>query len=88
MKCVMFYETAADGLSKAPGQYPAHKARVDDFASRGLLLMVGTFANPAEGALGIFSSREAAEAFARDDSFVLNGVVGAVTFKDWNEMLV
>jgi uncharacterized protein YciI len=84
----MFYETAADGLSRAPNHYPAHKARVDEFARRGLLLMVGTFANPAEGALGIFSSRESAEAFARDDPFVLNGVVGTVTFKDWNEILV
>ena len=88
MKCVMFYETAADGLAKAATHYPAHKARIDEFAGRGVLLMVGTWANPAEGAIGIFTSREGAEEFARDDPFVLNGVVGAVTFKDWNEMLV
>ena len=88
MKCVMFYETAADGLPKAATHYPAHKTRVDEFARRGVLLMVGTWANPAEGAIGIFTSREAAEEFARNDPFVLNGVVGTVTFKDWNEMLV
>jgi uncharacterized protein len=88
MKCVMFYETAADGLPKAAIHYPAHKARVDEFARRGLLLMIGTWANPAEGAIGIFRSREAAEEFARDDPFVLNGVVGMVTFTDRNEMLV
>jgi uncharacterized protein len=87
MKCVMFYATAADGLTKAPTNYPAHKARVDEFARRGVLLMVGTWADPAEGALGIFSSREAAEEFVRGDPFVQNGVVGNVTLKDWNEIL-
>ena len=87
MKCVMFYETAADGLAKAPRNYPAHKARIDEFAQRGVLLMVGTWANPADGALGIFTSREAAEEFVRGDPFVENGVVGKVTFKDWNEIL-
>jgi len=88
MKCVMFYEPAADGLSKAPSNYPGHKARVDEFARRGVLLMVGTWANPAEGAVGIFTSRQAAEEFARGDPFVVNGVVGTVTFRDWNEILV
>ena len=79
---------SSNGLPKAATHYPAHKTRVDEFARRGVLLMVGTWANPAEGAIGIFTSREAAEEFAHDDPFVLNGVVGTVTFKDWNEMLV
>ena len=40
------------------------------------LLMIGTFSNAQEhGAMAIFTSREAAEAFARDDPFVLHGVV-------------
>ncbi len=87
MKCVMIYETAVDGLPKAPLHYPAHRARVDDFHARGLLLMVGTFANPAEGAMGIFTTREAAEAFIREDPFVLNGVVSKWTLREWNEVL-
>jgi len=28
MKCVVFYETAAEGLAKARGVYPDHKARI------------------------------------------------------------
>ena len=87
MKCVVFYETAADGLAKAQTNYPAHKARLDAFAQRGVLLMVGPWANPAEGALAIFASREAAEEFVGGDPFVETGVVGKVTFKDWNEIL-
>jgi len=87
MKCVVFYDAAADGLAKAQSNYPAHRARIDAFAQRGVLLMVGPWANPAEGALAVFTSREAAEEFVRGDPFVENGVVGTVTFKDWNEIL-
>lgn len=88
MKCVLFYELAADGLAGAQQNFPGHKARIDEFARRGLLLMVGPWANPAEGALGIFTTREAAEEFVQGDPFVQNGVVGRVTFKDWNEVLM
>jgi uncharacterized protein YciI len=87
MKCVVFYETAADGMPKAAANYPAHKARIDEFASRRELLMVGPWANPADGALAIFKTRQAAEAFVKDDPFVLNGVVSRVTLKDWPEIL-
>jgi hypothetical protein len=83
----MFYEPAADGLTKAQTNYPGHKARIDEFVRRGVLVMIGTWANPAEGALAIFSTRTAAEEFAEGDPFVQNGVVGTVTFKDWNEIL-
>ena len=87
MKCVVFYETAADGLTKAAANFPAHKARIDEYARTGQLLMVGTWANPAEGALAIFRTREAAEDFVADDPFVKNGVVATVTLKDWKEIL-
>jgi uncharacterized protein YciI len=54
MKCVVFYETAAGALDKARANVPAHKARIDEFAARGDLLMVGTGAKPAQGGLAIF----------------------------------
>lgn len=88
MKCVVFYETASDGLARAEANYPAHKMRIDQFVARGELLLSGTWANPSEGALAIFRSREAAERFVKDDPFVLNGVVGNVTLKDWNEIVL
>ena len=87
MKCVVFYETTADGMAKAAANFPAHKARIDEFARRVELVMIGTWANPAEGALAIFRTRAAAEAFVGDDPFVKNGVVATVTLKDWNEIL-
>ena len=67
----MFYESAADVMSKAPPVYPRHLARLKEFRDRGDLLMVGTFGDPqAEGSMAVFGSREAAEEFVRDDPFV------------------
>jgi len=88
MKCVLFYESAADVVSKAPPHFPAHRGRLDDFHRRGTLLMVGTFAHPQEeGSMAIFTTREAAEQFVSDDPFVLNGVVSGWQLRDWNEIL-
>ncbi len=87
MKYVLFYELSANGMELVRANYPAHKARVDDFHANKRILMVGTWANPAEGAMGIFPTREDADAFVAGDPFVLNGVVGKHTIREWNEAL-
>ena len=86
MKYVIFYETAPGGLEKARIHYPAHRARLGAFHARGSLLMAGPWVNPTDGAIGIFTSREAAEEFIRDDPFILNGVVGSWTIREWDEV--
>jgi uncharacterized protein len=69
---VVFYESAADVMSKAPPVYPRHLARLKEFRDRGDLLLVGTFGDPqVEGSMAVFGSREAAEEFVRDDPFVM-----------------
>jgi uncharacterized protein len=88
MKYVLFYESADDVASKAPAHFPAHKARLDEFHARGDLLLLGTFADPQkDGSMSVFRTREAAEEFAREDPFVLNGVVRDWRVLDWNEIL-
>jgi uncharacterized protein YciI len=88
VKYVLFYESADDVLSKAPAHFPAHKARLDDFHARGDLLMVGTFGDPQEeGSMAIFTTREAAKEFVREDPFVLNGVVRDWHIREWDEVL-
>jgi len=89
MRAVVFYESADDVATRARPHFAAHCARWQEFADRGELLMIGTFANAQEdGSMAIFSTRAAAEAFVRDDPFVLNGVVRNWTIRDWNEALV
>jgi uncharacterized protein YciI len=87
MKILMFYETAPDGLAKARDNFPAHRARLEAFHARGVLLMAGPYGSPPVGALGVFTSRAAAEEFVEGDPFVLNGVVARITFHEWNEVL-
>lgn len=88
MKYVLFYEAAPDVLQKAPLHIAAHRARWSEFAKARTLLMVGPFADPAQGAMGVFTTREAAEAFAQGDPFVLNGVVAHWFIREWMEALV
>ena len=68
--------------------HEGHNARVQEFHGRGTLLMIGTFGNPQEeGAMSIFTTREAAQEFAKGDPFVVNGVVRSWKVLEWNESL-
>ncbi len=87
MKYLMLYETEPEGLARAPAHFAAHRARLDEFHARGALLMAGPLLNPVDRALGVFTSREAAEEFIQGDPFVLNGVVTRWSIREWNEVL-
>ena len=86
LKYVLFYESADDVQDKAPLHFPEHRAHGQEFHQRGLLLAYGPFANPQEeGSMAVFTTREAAEDFARGDPFVSNGVVRNWEIREWNE---
>jgi len=84
VKAVLLYESSDDVLTLAPIHFPAHKARIDAFQERGVLEVIGPFADPRDGAMGIFTSREAAEEFVADDPFVLEGVVVGHRILEWH----
>ena len=85
-KYVLLYESADDVLAKAPAHFPAHSARGQEFHERGSLIAYGPFGDPQqEGSMAVFTSREAAEEFARGDPFVLNGVVRNWQIREWEE---
>ncbi len=86
-KYVLFYESADDVLTKGPLHLSAHRAHWDAYRTNGTLLLIGPFSNPLGGALAVFTSREAAAAFAQSDPFVLNGVVRGWYIREWNEAL-
>lgn len=75
MKFVSFYDVAPTALPKLKEHFPAHRARLEEFHARGVLLAAGPLGNPPESAIGIFTSREAAEEFIKGDPFVINGLV-------------
>jgi uncharacterized protein len=85
VKYVLLYESSEDVLEKAPLHFEAHSARGHEFHERGDLVAYGPFGNPRQGALAVFTTREAAEEFAQGDPFVVNGVVSRWEIREWNE---
>jgi uncharacterized protein YciI len=88
MKVVSFYDMAPGALAHLKEHYPAHRARLDEFHRRGVLLAAGPLGNPPESAMGIFTSREAAEEFIKEDPFVTNGLVSGWRLLDWNAVFI
>jgi uncharacterized protein YciI len=84
VKYVLWYQSGDDVLEKAPLHFDAHRALIAEFAAAGTLLMTGPFADPREGAMSIFATREAAEDFAARDPFVANGVAKHWVIREWN----
>lgn len=83
---VIEYPFVPETTALAMTHFAAHRARLDEFHSRGDLLAVGGFVPITEGAMGIFRSREAAEEFMREDPFLLNGVVRDPQLREWNDI--
>lgn len=88
MKYVLFYESAPDVIAQAPLYAAGHHAHWASFQAGGTLLLIGPFRDEhPHGAMSVFTTREAAEAFAQGDPFVLNGVVRRWYIREWMEAL-
>jgi uncharacterized protein len=88
VKYVVLYTSAEGVAERAPAHFEAHRAHWRRFLDSGELLEIGAFGDPqAQGSMAIFNSREAAEQFAKEDPFVLNGVVSSWELREWNEVL-
>lgn len=88
MKGVIFYEPGQVSMEQIMTVYPRHKMLADQYAAEGLLLAIGTFANPQDGSMGVFINKDAAEKFVAEDPFVLEKIVGKVIIREWNESLL
>jgi hypothetical protein len=86
VKYVLFYESAGGSAELIQQHAAAHRARWAEFHEAGSLLLIGPFAD-GSGAMGVFSSRAAAEEFAAGDPFVLHGIAASWHVKEWMEAL-
>ena len=90
MKHVLLYESTEDTPTRAPLHFAAHRSWYEGFHANGTLLMIGVFTDAQDGApaaMGIFTTREAAEAFVAGDPFVTHGLVRQWQIRPWNEVL-
>ena len=89
MKAVVFYERNSDvTVEKVMEVYPNHKKLVDEFSSFGKVIAIGAFANQTDGSMGVFKDKASAEDFISQDPFVKEKLVGKITIKEWNEILL
>jgi len=67
--------------------FPAHRASWTTYRADGTLVAIGPMEDPADGALAVFTTRAAAEAFAHEDPFVVGGAVGSWQVLGWREAI-
>jgi uncharacterized protein len=86
MKFVVIGESSGASMDTIMAAYPRHKAVVDAFVARGDVIGIGPFAD--RGNMAIFRTREAAEAFSKQDPFILEGLVKSVVIREWNDSML
>jgi uncharacterized protein YciI len=86
---VLLYDVIDDFVSRRSVYREAHLGLVREAHERGELLMAGALADPADKALLVFraADRSVAEAFARNDPYVVNGLVTRWEVRGWTNVL-
>ena len=85
MHYLLIYDVVDDYITRRAPLRAAHVAHARAAADRGELVLAGAFANPPDGAVIMFrgDSPAAAEAFAKSDPYVLNGLVKSWRVREW-----
>lgn len=82
---VLLYDVVDDMIAKRAPYREEHLRLIQERHARGEIVMAGALGDPPDGALVIFRSPspDAAEAFAREDPYVKNGLVTGWRVKPW-----
>lgn len=86
MKAVVIGESSGVPMETIMSVYPRHKAVVDKYIERGEVIGIGPFSD--RGNMAIFKTRAAAEQFAKEDPFILEGIVKSFVIRDWDDSLL
>lgn len=84
MHYLLLYEVVDDYVAKRAPYRDQHLSLANRAAEERQLLLGGAMAEPADGAVLLFRSQEAAEAFAKADPYVHNGLITKWTVRKWN----
>ena len=86
MKAVVIGEPSGASMEAIMAAYPRHKAIVDEYRAKGVVIGIGPFADL--GNMAIFRTREAAEAFVKEDPFILEGLVASIKIREWDDAML
>lgn len=88
MHHLLFYRFQYDDHATRREPHRAgHLALAQAAAERGELLLAGALADPMDGAVLLFTTAEAAKAFALADPYVLNGLVKGWEVREWTTVV-
>jgi len=89
MHYLLFYELAPDYLERRAEWRNAHLTLAWQAQSRGELVMAGALAEPVDGAVLLFESDtpEVVERFAREDPYVIQGLVTGWRVRPWTTVV-
>jgi uncharacterized protein YciI len=89
MHFLLFYEGSDDYVTARAPFRKVHLQHAMAAVARGELVLGGAYANPANGAMLLFTgdSPQAAEDFARTDPYVINGVVKSWRIREWTTVV-
>jgi uncharacterized protein YciI len=85
MHYLLIYDVVDDYVARRAPLRAAHLAHARAAVARGELVLGGALANPPDAAILLFrgESPAAAEAFAREDPYVVNGLVTRWRVREW-----
>ena len=86
---LLFYDVVHDYTTRRTPFRSAHLDYAQPFVERGELILGGALADPADAAILLFqaASPAVAEAFARADPYVMNGVVMRWWVREWTTVV-
>ena len=89
MHYLLFYDTVPEYADRRLPFRSAHLTHARAAVERGELVLGGALADPIDGAVLLFrgESPEVAEAFARNDPYVVNGLVTTWRVRAWTTVV-
>ena len=89
MHYLLIYDVVDDYVARRAPLRALHLDHARAAVARGELVLGGALANPPDGAVLLFvgDSPAAAEAFARADPYVLNGLVQRWRVREWTTVV-
>ena len=89
MHYLLIYDLIDDYGARRPPLRAAHLAYAQKFVDRGELVLGGALANPMDKAILLFRANSPAvpDSFARQDPYVINGLVRHWQVREWTTVV-
>jgi uncharacterized protein len=87
MHYILFYEVTDDYVTRRAPLRQDHLDLIRAAYDRGDLVMGGALADPPDAAVLVFRASEPAEAFAKADPYVMNGLVKSWRVRKWSTVI-